>query len=159
KRQQPADIGWRHEVPGRAQQMCAEHGALCKRSLNIDVSHAAVQTHAERPLCAAVVLSLNSAKPLHHVLRRLCLTAEEVLAEQSMFSDVFPGHFVAESSAKSVLQCLINQKGAAPMPQSIPEGWHNITPRIVVQDVARLVEFLKQAFGASGEFKPDSPSI
>jgi PhnB protein len=50
-------------------------------------------------------------------------------------------------------------KGAAPMPQSIPEGWHNVTPRIVVQDVARLVEFLKQAFGASGEFKPDSPSI
>ena len=45
------------------------------------------------------------------------------------------------------------------MPQSIPEGWHNITPRIVVQDVARLVEFLKQAFGASGESKTDSPSI
>jgi len=45
------------------------------------------------------------------------------------------------------------------MPQSIPEGWHNVTPRIVVQDVARLVEFLKQAFGASGEFETDRPTI
>ena len=42
---------------------------------------------------------------------------------------------------------------------SIPEGWHSVTPRIVVQDVAKLVEFLKHAFGASGELKTDRPSI
>jgi len=45
------------------------------------------------------------------------------------------------------------------MTRSIPEGWHNVTPRIVVQDVAGLVEFLKHAYGASGEFEPDRPTI
>jgi uncharacterized glyoxalase superfamily protein PhnB len=45
------------------------------------------------------------------------------------------------------------------MTSSIPEGWHTVTPRIVVQGVARLVEFLKQAFDASGELKTDRPSI
>jgi uncharacterized glyoxalase superfamily protein PhnB len=43
--------------------------------------------------------------------------------------------------------------------QKIPEGWHSVTPRLVVQDTARLVEFLKQAFGATGDFRTDIPSI
>jgi PhnB protein len=30
----------------------------------------------------------------------------------------------------------------------IPEGYHSITPYLVVDDVARLIDFLKQAFGA-----------
>ena len=34
-----------------------------------------------------------------------------------------------------------------------------MTPRLVVQDTARLVEFLKQAFGATGDFRTDIPSI
>jgi PhnB protein len=37
------------------------------------------------------------------------------------------------------------------MSNSIPEGWHSITPRLVVEDVAALVEFLTQAFGAKGD--------
>jgi uncharacterized glyoxalase superfamily protein PhnB len=41
----------------------------------------------------------------------------------------------------------------------IPEGWHSITPRLVVHDAARLVEFLKQAFGATGDFRRDRPSV
>jgi len=45
------------------------------------------------------------------------------------------------------------------MTASIPEGWHSVTPRIVVQDVAKLVEFLKQTFRASGELNTDRPSI
>ena len=40
----------------------------------------------------------------------------------------------------------------------IPEGWHSITPRLVVHDAARLVEFLKQAFGATGDFRTEIPS-
>ena len=44
------------------------------------------------------------------------------------------------------------------MTTSIPEGWHSITPRLVVADPARLVEFLKQAFDATGDFRADSPS-
>jgi PhnB protein len=43
------------------------------------------------------------------------------------------------------------------MTKSIPAGWHSVTPRLVVHDVARLVEFLKQAFGATGEFRADIP--
>ena len=45
------------------------------------------------------------------------------------------------------------------MTKSIPDGWHSITPRIVVHDPAKLVEFLNQAFGATGDFRTDSPSV
>ena len=45
------------------------------------------------------------------------------------------------------------------MTKSIPEGWHNVTPRIVVHDAARLVEFLKQAFAATGDLRTDMPSV
>jgi PhnB protein len=41
----------------------------------------------------------------------------------------------------------------------IPEGWHCVTPRLVVHDPAKLVDFLKKAFGASGEFTGGSPSV
>jgi PhnB protein len=33
--------------------------------------------------------------------------------------------------------------------KSIPEGHHTVTPYIVVQGVGKLIEFTKQAFGAS----------
>ena len=45
------------------------------------------------------------------------------------------------------------------MTKSIPEGWHSVTPRLVVHDVARLVQFLKQAFDATGELRADRPSV
>ena len=45
------------------------------------------------------------------------------------------------------------------MTKSIPEGWHSVTPRLVVHDAARLVEFLKQTFGATGDFRTDRPSV
>ena len=44
------------------------------------------------------------------------------------------------------------------MAKPIPEGWHSVTPRLVVHDVARLVEFLKQAFGATGDLRTEVPS-
>ena len=44
------------------------------------------------------------------------------------------------------------------MTKAIPEGWHSLTPRLVVHDPAKLVEFLKQAFGATGDFRTESPS-
>jgi uncharacterized glyoxalase superfamily protein PhnB len=40
-----------------------------------------------------------------------------------------------------------------------PEGWHTVTPRIVVDDAERLVEFLKQVFGATGDYRPDRPAV
>lgn len=45
------------------------------------------------------------------------------------------------------------------MTNSIPDGWHTVTPRIVVKDPAKLVQFLTNAFGASGEYRPDAPAI
>jgi len=40
-----------------------------------------------------------------------------------------------------------------------PKGWHSLTPRLVVHNPAKLVEFLKEAFGATGDFRTDRPSI
>lgn len=45
------------------------------------------------------------------------------------------------------------------MTKSVPEGWHSITPRLVVEDAAMQVDFLRQAFGGTGEFRTDRPSI
>ena len=45
------------------------------------------------------------------------------------------------------------------MTKPIPKGWHSITPRLVVEEPARLVEFLRQAFGAAGDFRTDRPSV
>jgi len=44
------------------------------------------------------------------------------------------------------------------MIKPIPEGWHSVTPRLVVHDAAQLVAFLKHAFGATGDFRTDAPS-
>jgi PhnB protein len=45
------------------------------------------------------------------------------------------------------------------MPRTHPQGWHTITPRIVVEDAAALVAFLKHVFGATGELRDDAPSV
>jgi PhnB protein len=39
-----------------------------------------------------------------------------------------------------------------------PEGWHTVTPRIVVHEAKHLVEFLRQVFGATGEYRQALPS-
>jgi uncharacterized glyoxalase superfamily protein PhnB len=41
---------------------------------------------------------------------------------------------------------------------SAPEGWHTITPRIVVDDAQGLVAFLVTVFEAAGEYRSDRPS-
>ena len=41
----------------------------------------------------------------------------------------------------------------------IPDGWHSITPRLVVEDVGLLIEFLRRAFDATGDVHADRPSI
>ena len=37
------------------------------------------------------------------------------------------------------------------MPAWIPDGFHAITPRLVADDVSKLVKFLRDALGATGE--------
>jgi PhnB protein len=44
------------------------------------------------------------------------------------------------------------------MAKWIPEGWHSVTPRLVVHDAAKLVKFFKKAFGATGDDRANSPS-
>jgi uncharacterized glyoxalase superfamily protein PhnB len=39
-----------------------------------------------------------------------------------------------------------------------PDGWHTVTPRIVVEDPAGLIAFLKRVFGATGEIQGDAPA-
>jgi PhnB protein len=41
----------------------------------------------------------------------------------------------------------------------VPAGWHTVTPRLVVRDAKQLVEFLKQVFGAAGEYQSERPSV
>ena len=45
------------------------------------------------------------------------------------------------------------------MTNPAPKGWHSVTPRIVVSDPARLIDFLKQAFGATGDLETERPSV
>src|SRR6266480_291473 len=40
-----------------------------------------------------------------------------------------------------------------------PEGWHTVTPRIVVNDARQLVEFLGQVFETTGDYERDRPSV
>jgi PhnB protein len=49
--------------------------------------------------------------------------------------------------------------GADDPPPRVPAGWHTVTPRIVARDAARLVDFLKQVFRATGEYRADSPAV
>jgi PhnB protein len=39
-----------------------------------------------------------------------------------------------------------------------PEGWHSITPRLIADDPAALVDFLRHAFGAIGELQAGRPA-
>jgi uncharacterized glyoxalase superfamily protein PhnB len=39
-----------------------------------------------------------------------------------------------------------------------PPGWHTLTPRIVTDDEPGLVQFLRRAFGATGELEPGRPA-
>jgi uncharacterized glyoxalase superfamily protein PhnB len=45
------------------------------------------------------------------------------------------------------------------MKSTAPDGWHTVTPRLFVRDVAKMVEFLKRTFGATGDCHEDRPSI
>lgn len=40
---------------------------------------------------------------------------------------------------------------------SVPKGYHTITPYLIVQDAARALEFYKRAFGAKEIFRMETP--
>jgi PhnB protein len=39
-----------------------------------------------------------------------------------------------------------------------PAGWHTVTPRIIVKDAGKLVDFVKEVFGATGDYRPNVPA-
>jgi uncharacterized glyoxalase superfamily protein PhnB len=41
----------------------------------------------------------------------------------------------------------------------MPDGWHTVTPRLVVREPQQLVEFIRYVFGATGEYRTDRPSV
>jgi PhnB protein len=41
---------------------------------------------------------------------------------------------------------------------AIPEGYHSVTPTLVVKGATRLIDFLKEAFGAEEAFRMPTPS-
>jgi uncharacterized glyoxalase superfamily protein PhnB len=40
----------------------------------------------------------------------------------------------------------------------LPDGWHTVTPRIFADDAGDLVEFIKDVFDASGEYRDSRPT-
>jgi PhnB protein len=40
----------------------------------------------------------------------------------------------------------------------VPDGWHTVTPRIFADDAGDLVAFVKEVFGASGEYRDARPT-
>jgi PhnB protein len=39
-----------------------------------------------------------------------------------------------------------------------PAGWHTVTPRIIAKGAGQLVGFVKEVFGATGDYRPDIPA-
>lgn len=39
-----------------------------------------------------------------------------------------------------------------------PDGWHTVTPRIIVRDPEGLITFIQQVFQGRGEFRPGRPA-
>ena len=39
-----------------------------------------------------------------------------------------------------------------------PPGWHSVTPRLVACDASQLVAFLREAFGATGDYQTSRPT-
>lgn len=39
-----------------------------------------------------------------------------------------------------------------------PDGWHTVTPRIIVRDPENLISFIRRVFHGRGEFRPGRPA-
>lgn len=49
-------------------------------------------------------------------------------------------------------------QSVATRPKFKPPGWNTVTPRIIAADARSLVEFVKQVFGATGDYHPQAPA-
>ena len=62
QRQHPADVVWRHEVPGRTEHVRAENRAVIERLLDVGVTEAS-RTQAEGPFRRRIVVRLDASQP------------------------------------------------------------------------------------------------
>src|SRR6185312_11499827 len=46
----------------------------------------------------------------------------------------------------------------APAKKPIPEGFHSVTPSLIVRDAPRAIDFYKKAFGAQELMRMDGPN-
>ncbi len=51
---------------------------------------------------------------------------------------------------------MTKESGRSALP---PKGWHTVTPRIVTSRARELVQFLKDVFDATGDYRSDVPAI
>jgi PhnB protein len=42
--------------------------------------------------------------------------------------------------------------------KAVPDGWHSITPRLVVHEPEKLIRFLKRVFKGQGDYNENRPS-
>ena len=87
--EQPADVLWSHEVPGRAQQMGAQDAALVEEEIELGGGRP-LRSLAESPLRALVVLGLDGAHPAHGADGRFERLAGEPLGVETLGNDL--GH-------------------------------------------------------------------
>src|SRR6266566_2891421 len=53
--------------------------------------------------------------------------------------------------------CSPHRKGTTMAVKPIPDGYHTVTPYLIVPGAAKLIDFLKQAFDARESFRMASP--
>jgi PhnB protein len=65
------------------------------------------------------------------------------------------------SAGKSRIYWVIFSAGEVDMaaPSNFqPAGWHTVTPRVIVAGAEKLVEFVKNVFGATGQYQAHAPA-
>ena len=87
ERQEPADVGRRHEVPGRPQDVGAENATGLERTLDIRAERFAREAQPDGPFRGLVLLGLYGAQPANHVLGSPQSGVRNALLEQSSPGD------------------------------------------------------------------------
>jgi PhnB protein len=99
-------------------------------------------------------------------IRRLCFSSVEPLsitigcdywkrAQPSHFSPRKRGDFgQSQEGSRAYVHPLAWEKTMATQVKPIPEGYHTLTPYLVVDGAEKIIRFMKDAFGAQPVFEP-----
>ncbi|MFN2563679.1 MAG: VOC family protein [Gemmatimonadaceae bacterium] len=71
-----------------------------------------------------------------------------------LFGSLGVAGYVADAARGRARRSSANTGGAV---RPIPDGYHTVTPYLVVRDAPRLIEFLQQAFGATERMRAPRP--